>query len=1285
MCDKCNNINPCACNEPTFCGCSTKLDLLCTYYSGETLEPMGITEGMDGTQVISKINEYVKNILQNLDISPTVIESVGNGVAVYKGLSAGIIDEFKSLVGDIGIDITPEEDMVRFSINQDWLESIIIQTIDNNVLLPKLEFRWSELEAPGSPETNPNAWREYSTPDSKWMAVQSLPGITDPTNSPTTSTWDVVKVKGEDGIQGPIGPAGADGATGTDGSVGASSITSTVFKRASTKPERPVGGDYFNILPSGGWSDGIPEEDGNPVWMSMRLFTSNGGAPQEPEWSDPCLTVDTASIDFEFSNYTGPDPGTPDNPLGGAIWDNNATSDDIWMAMAQISNGVRGPWRIFKIKGEKGNNSVTINVFKRSTAQPITPTGGTYDTPVPDGWSNGIPSETDGGKPVWMSTRIFSSDGLYPQQNAWAIPTLIVDTATIDYEFSDFTGQFPGDPTTPLNGAVWSNNGNENTIWMAIAKISNGVRGQWVVTKIKGEQGDSGSSFSIISDNPVQSVAVGPNGILDVPREYSVTLDVYKDSTKLNATNNTTLNVGEYNINIPTSPLQGLTISKPQPNTLLFSLAPGTAIGDPINVPISVTATNEYIELKSTFNIVPIKSADDVVGLTLVSSTTSVRAGYTGNIVDPLQVSFNAIQQNYNETIHWSTVPLVTGLHGQEGFSKTIPSQDLFQTSDSVKVKISTENGMFDEVTVVKVKDGTPGEDGVGFTVMSSNPVESLAVGSDSTTSSIRTFEVPVHVYKGMAQLIPTNSTTLAYDNYKIVVPPSPFPGVTVAIHPSSAAILIYTVAAGTVFGEESVNSEIEVLIGENQTSAKTSFTIVPIKTAEDALSLKLHTDSAVGKYDAWGNLVAPTTISLRTVLQNYNDPIHWETSPQISGIHGQTTTGGQVLSIPTGAFFPGNTQAAVVTASTANGLYDTITIVKTLDGTHGNNGQAGAPGPIGTTGPSPRLLEFVEGGNYENGGEYIDYAYYRTSDVALEGWYTVKIVDGVRTVVQYPGGVPDMSKFNKAPFTKEMSFGTVIAEQANLAGFIFRNQVLYSQTGSNNASCHPFPGEFNANLSLNGLQGVIKFLDRMVMDTSGIVLKDNCGKPRMLFQWLEPDGIPILRFLNADGSIKWEAGQEGYKEIIIYTTPESWSNGWGAKKMTVETTPTQTDVPKTWACVDSDMYTVILGDNLHENSPLNNNGSFKTLYTYTAPTPASTATAMQLADNGKVFTGKSRTHYGYAQGWYLTTVSIVTPLEYPELNRESIEGTFTRYVDGVGVETIKRLVTTFIKPCEKT
>ena len=211
-----------------------------------------------------------------------------------------------------------------------------------------------------------------------------------------------------------------------------------------------------------------------------------------------------------------------------------------------------------------------------------------------------------------------------------------------------------------------------------------------------------------------------------------------------------------------------------------------------------------------------------------------------------------------------------------------------------------------------------------------------------------------------------------------------------------------------------------------------------------------------------------------------------------------------------------------------------------------GATGPQGPQGINGTSGPTPRLLEFVQGASYENGGLYIDYAYYRSNDVN-EGWYTVKLPTGHTpgTVVSqiYAGGIPDNTKFDKAPFTKEMSFGTVIAEQANLAGFIFRNQVLYSRAGSITSSCHINTPEVELkNLSLDGISGIIRFLDRMILDASGIVLKDDCGKPRIKFG-LDSTKVPILQFLNEDGTIKWEAGKNGYQVIVTGTQPSTWNS----------------------------------------------------------------------------------------------------------------------------------------------
>ena len=212
--------------------------------------------------------------------------------------------------------------------------------------------------------------------------------------------------------------------------------------------------------------------------------------------------------------------------------------------------------------------------------------------------------------------------------------------------------------------------------------------------------------------------------------------------------------------------------------------------------------------------------------------------------------------------------------------------------------------------------------------------------------------------------------------------------------------------------------------------------------------------------------------------------------------------------------------------------------------GTDGVQGPQGPQGINGTSGPIPRLLEFVQGQEYKNGGLYIDYAYFRSNNIN-EGWYTVKLpaghTPGTEVSQIYTGGIPDNTKFDKAPFTKEMSFGTVIAEQANLAGFIFRNQVLTSQASGyqkcGTTQLGPYP-----NLTIDGIYGVIKFLERLFLNKDGIVMKDDCGKPRIKFG-LDGTKVPVLQFLNEDGTIKWEAGKNGYQVIVTGTQPSTWNS----------------------------------------------------------------------------------------------------------------------------------------------
>lgn len=119
--------------------------------------------------------------------------------------------------------------------------------------------------------------------------------------------------------------------------------------------------------------------------------------------------------------------------------------------------------------------------------------------------------------------------------------------------------------------------------------------------------------------------------------------------------------------------------------------------------------------------------------------------------------------------------------------------------------------------------------------------------------------------------------------------------------------------------------------------------------------------------------------------------------------------------------------------------------------------GEDGVPGVPGSRGPMPRMLEWREGYTYYRNAEYRDYIYYRSTNPTYDGWYCVRDIptnlynttaEGVKEYRAVGNtGSPDTNIFQKQDFVDSQVFGTIIAENANLAGFIFRNKMLVSQT----------------------------------------------------------------------------------------------------------------------------------------------------------------------------------------------------------------------------------------------
>ena len=121
----------CGCNKPVIVGCENQVDLECVYYTGDKLDPLNINSGANGNSILKIINDYIKNVLENLEVPETHIANIGNKIGIYKSLSASFIHEFKTLSGIEGIVIENKGDYIEFSVDTEWLLDNIIILFEN--------------------------------------------------------------------------------------------------------------------------------------------------------------------------------------------------------------------------------------------------------------------------------------------------------------------------------------------------------------------------------------------------------------------------------------------------------------------------------------------------------------------------------------------------------------------------------------------------------------------------------------------------------------------------------------------------------------------------------------------------------------------------------------------------------------------------------------------------------------------------------------------------------------------------------------------------------------------------------------------------------------------------------------------------------------------------------------------------------------------------------------------------------------------------------------------------
>ena len=64
--------SPCEKPKKDNCGCTDKVDLICSYYTGVEYEDIGIEKNMNGNIIIQILAEYMKAAFDNIECCRTI-------------------------------------------------------------------------------------------------------------------------------------------------------------------------------------------------------------------------------------------------------------------------------------------------------------------------------------------------------------------------------------------------------------------------------------------------------------------------------------------------------------------------------------------------------------------------------------------------------------------------------------------------------------------------------------------------------------------------------------------------------------------------------------------------------------------------------------------------------------------------------------------------------------------------------------------------------------------------------------------------------------------------------------------------------------------------------------------------------------------------------------------------------------------------------------------------------------------------------------------------------------
>lgn len=282
------------------------------------------------------------------------------------------------------------------------------------------------------------------------------------------------------------------------------------------------------------------------AWCGQYTATRRYQKGDEVWYQDP--TSEAVST-YRYKSDTIHDPDTPSSV-------HDPTNSDYWEATSVGAEGGSGQG-VFK--------SI---VFLRSATTPSTPSGGTYLSPVPSGWSDGVPSGTE---ILWMSTRVFTSDGQAPQESAWTAPQRATSGDEVEYRWSSNSSK----PAAP------GNESGGNLSWTASTDVS------WIHLNSTSGSGAATLRYTVDSNSSTSGTAARTGRITISYTGGSKTFTVTQDGTSAATGSISPTSVSQFSASggsqeftITDSSSAGWTLTKSDLDWVTLSASSGTGSGN---------------------------------------------------------------------------------------------------------------------------------------------------------------------------------------------------------------------------------------------------------------------------------------------------------------------------------------------------------------------------------------------------------------------------------------------------------------------------------------------------------------------------------------------------------------------------------------------------------------------------------------------------------------------------------------------------------------------------------